>query len=129
MKKRLINTRSNQRGLTLISWMVVIVFALSQVIIAMNVLPVYMTDSTVKTVLEGMTTDVSASNMTTKELKSSVLKRLNISSVYSIKPEHVKVKKGRNESTIIVDYEPRGAIIGNLEYIVHFQHEVKVKSR
>ncbi len=129
MKKLLINTRSSQRGLTLISWMIVIVFALSQIIIAMNVLPVYLTDSTVKTVLEGLTTDTSATNMTTKELKQSVLKRLNISSVYSIKPEHVKVKKGRNENTIIVDYEPRGPILGNLEYIVHFKHEVKIKSR
>ena len=129
MKQLLINSRSNQRGLTLISWLVVIVFALSQIIIAMNVLPVYMTDSTVKTVLEGMTTDSSTGNMTTKELKSSVLKRLNISSVYSIKPENVKVKKGRNESTITVDYEPRGPILGNLEYIVHFKHEVKIKSR
>ena len=129
MKKLLINTQTNQRGLTLISWMIVIVFALSQIIIAMNVVPVYVTDSTVKSVLEGMTTDSSAMNMTTKELKSSVIKRLNISSVYSIKPEHVKVKKGRNENTITVDYEPRGPIIGNLEYIVHFKHEVKVKSR
>jgi len=129
MKKLLKNTRTNQRGLTLISWMVVIVFVLSQLIIAMNVVPVYMTDSTVKTVLEGLTTDSSAVNMTTKELKSSVLKRLNISSVYSVKPEHVKVKKGRDENTITVDYEPRGPIIGNLEYIVHFKHEVKVRSR
>jgi len=129
MKKLLNNSRSNQSGLTLISWLVVIVFALSQIIIAMNVLPVYMTDSTVKTVLEGMTTDSSTSNMTTKELKSSVLKRLNISSVYSIQPANVSVKKGRNESTITVDYEPRGALLGNLEYIVHFKHEVKVKSR
>jgi hypothetical protein len=109
--------------------MIVIVFLLSQLIIAMNVLPVYMTDSTVKTVLEGLTTDISASNMTSKELKISVLKRLNISSVYSIKPEHVKVKKGRGVNTITVDYEPRGPIIGNLEYIVHFKHEVKVKTR
>jgi len=129
MKKLIKSTRTNQRGLTLISWMIVIVFLLSQLIIAMNVLPVYMTDSTVKTVLEGLTTDVSASNMTTKELKSSVLKRLNISSVYSIKPEHVKVKKGRDVNTIIVDYEPRGTLLGNLEYIVHFKHEVKIKTR
>lgn len=127
MKKLLINTRTNQRGLTLISWLVVLVFLLFQIVIAMNVLPVYMTDSTVKTVLEGMTTDSSTGNMTTKELKSSVLKRLNISSVYSIKPEHVKVKKGRNGNTITVDYEPRGPLIGNLEYIVHFKHEVKIK--
>ena len=129
MKKLLINSRTDQRGMTLISWMIVIVFVLSQLVIAMNVLPVYMTDSTVKTVLEGMTTDINTSNMTTKELKSAVLKRLNISSVYSIRPEHVKVKKGRNENTITVEYEPRGTLAGNLEYIVHFKHEVKVKSR
>ena len=127
--KKIMNTRSNQRGMTLISWIIVIVFLLSQIVIAMNVLPVYLTDSSVKSVLESMTTDSSVANMTTKELKLSVLKRLNISSVYSIKPEDVKVKKGRNENIITIDYEPRGSLIGNLEYIVHFQHETRIKTR
>ncbi|MDT8283394.1 MAG: DUF4845 domain-containing protein, partial [Gammaproteobacteria bacterium] len=118
--KSLTNLRSAQQGLTMISWLVVIVFLLFQAVIAMNVIPVYLTDSTVKSIMEALPTDVTAKSASTKELQILVLKRLKMNNVYTIKVENIKVKKGRGENTVIIDYEPRGKLIGNLEYIVHF---------
>ena len=120
---------SQQRGLTMISWIVVIVFLLFQAVIAMNVIPVYITDSSVKNIMEALTTDVNARDATTKELKGLVSKKLSINNVYSVKPEHIKVKKGRGENIVTIVYEPRGKLIGNLEYIVLFQHEARIPSR
>jgi len=51
---------TNQRGLTLISWIVVIVFLLFQGVIAINVLPVYMTDRSVKNIMENLPNDPTA---------------------------------------------------------------------
>ncbi|HHJ35343.1 MAG TPA: DUF4845 domain-containing protein [Gammaproteobacteria bacterium] len=95
----------------------------------MNVVPVYLTDSTVKSVLEDLPNDPKVGQMTKKELRDTVFKRLNISSVYSVTPSHIKVTKGRNVNIVTVEYEPRGTLIGNLEYIVHFKHEVKITTR
>ena len=120
---------SQQRGLTMISWIVVIVFLLFQAVIAMNVIPVYITDSSVKNIMEALPTDVNARDATTKELKGLVSKKLSINNVYSVKPEHIKVKKGRGENIVTIVYEPRGKLIGNLEYIVLFQHEARIPSR
>ena len=120
---------SQQRGLTMISWIVVIVFLLFQAVIAMNVIPVYITDYSVKNIMQSLPTDVNARDASTKELKGLVSKRLSINNVYTVKPEHIKVKKGRGENIVTIEYEPRGKLIGNLEYIVLFQHEARIPSR
>jgi len=120
---------SQQRGLTMISWIVVIVFLLFQAVIAMNVIPVYLTDRSVASIMQELPNDFKAQESSTKELKGLVSKRLSINSVYSVKPEHISVKKGRGENIVTIEYEPRGKLIGNLEYIIHFQHEARVPSR
>jgi competence protein ComGC len=117
------------KGMTLISMIVVIVFLLFLVVIAMNVLPVYLTDSTVKSVMTELPDDAKVRGLSAKELKSTVAKRLNINSVYSIKPKQIKVKKHRDESVVTIEYEPRGTLIGNLDYIVSFKHEAKIPKR
>jgi len=118
-----------QRGLTMISWIVVIVFLLFQAVIAMNVIPVYITDATVKKIMAELPDDVNTRGTSTKGLKGLVSKRLSMNSVYTIKPEHIKVKKGRDENIITIEYEPRGKLIGNLEYIINFKHEARIKTR
>ena len=115
-----------QQGLTLISWVVVLVFLLFQIVIAMQVIPVYVTDSSVKTLMENMEKDPELQNLPPKKLKQTVIKRLSVNSVYAVQPEDIRVKKGRGENIVIIDYEPRGKLIGNLEFIVHFRHEVRI---
>ena len=129
MKTSMNKPIKNQRGLTLISWVVVIVFLLFQGVIAMNVLPVYLTDQSVKTLMEALPNDAMARESSPKELKILISKRLSMNSVYSIKPEFIKVKKGKGENIATIQYEPRGKLIGNLEYIVSFNHEAKVPTR
>ena len=120
---------SGQRGLTMISWLIVIVFLLFQGVIAMNVIPVYLTDSSVKKIMESLPSDAAARDAGTKQLKGLVAKRLSINSIYTIKPEHIQVKKGQAENIVTIEYEPRGKLIGNLEYIVSFKHEARIPTR
>ncbi|MBL4711025.1 MAG: DUF4845 domain-containing protein [Gammaproteobacteria bacterium] len=129
MKQTASHLVKRQKGLTLISWMVVIVFLLFQGVIAMNIIPVYLADSSVKKIMELLPNDSKAKEATTKNLKALVAKRLRINSIYSIKSENIMIKKGKNEKIVTIEYEPRGKLIGNLEYIVSFKHEARVKNR
>ena len=119
----------NQQGMTMISMMVIIVFVLFQIVIAMNVLPVYMTDSTVKDIMEKLPQDHKAIGLSTKELKILVAKKLRLNNVYTLSSDDIKVKKGRGVNLVTIEYEPRGKLIGNLEYIVLFKHEAQVAIR
>lgn len=129
MNKSMNAPMSTQKGLTMISWMVVGVFLLFQGVMAMNVIPVYITDSSVKQIMAELPDDLKARAASPTGLKTLITKRLSMNSVYTIKPEHIKVKKGSGENIVTIEYEPRGKLIGNLEFIVSFKHEAKVKTR
>ncbi len=121
------NPLSKQRGLTFLSTIIILVFILFQGVIALNVIPVYMTDSSVKSIMKNLPTDMKAKQANPLELKRIVEQRLSVNSVYNVKPEHIKVKKGRSELIVLIEYEPRGKLIGNLEFIVSFKHEARVQ--
>ena len=124
-----ISLASNQRGMTLISWLVVIVFILFQVVMAMNIIPVYMSDSSVKSIMKELPDDITAQEATSKELKTIIMKRLRVNNVSAVTSADVVIKKGRGEHIVTIDYEPRGPLIGNLEFIVNFTHEAVVPMR
>lgn len=117
-----------QKGLTLISILIILVFVLSQVVVAMKIVPEYISDSSVKSVLGQLKTDIEAKGLTSKKLKILVIKRLRINNVYNVKPDNIKVTRGKGELKVTIDYEPRGTLFGNLDYIIKFHHEVVVPS-
>jgi len=124
-----ISLASKQQGMTLISWLVVIVFILFQVVMAMNIIPVYMSDSSVKSIMKELPDDITAQEATSKELKTIIMKRLRVNNVSAVTSADVVIKKGRGEHIVTIDYEPRGPLIGNLEFIVNFTHEAVVPMR
>ena len=118
-----------QQGVTMITMIIIVVFILFQVVIAMNVIPVYLTDSSVKSLMKELPDDPKARGSNAKELKNLLMKRMSMNSIYTIKPNYVQVKKSGGENIVTIEYEPRGKLIGNLEYIVSFKHEAKVPAR
>ena len=115
-----------QKGLTLISWLIILGIVLFNGIVALNVVPVYLNDHSVKTLMRNLETDSTIRGTTAKSLKQTIAKRLRINNVYSVKKEHISVKKGKNGYLIVIRYEPRGKLIGNLDYIVTFKHEARI---
>lgn len=128
MNNQLDNSLTRQRGLTMLSWLVVIAFLLFQGIMAMNIVPVYLADSSVKTVFKGLESDASLSDVAGNRLRDVVMKRLKINSVYNVNRDDITIKKAKGGYLISLEYEPRGKLIGNLEFIVNFKHEALVAS-
>jgi len=128
MNKVVNNSVTKQRGLSLISWLVIIVFLLFQAVIAMKVIPVYMTDASIKSIMEDLPNDPKARETSTSGLKELVAKRLTLNNIYTITPEQIKVKKIHGENVVTIEYEPRGNLIADLDYIVTFKHEARVKA-
>ena len=120
---------NKQKGLTLISWLVVIAFVGFNGLMALNVAPVYMTDSSIKSMMANLELDSNVRGMDARKLKETVIKRLKINNVYDIKKENITVAKGRGVYVVTIEYEPRGRLVGNLDYIVSFKHEARVQTK
>ena len=117
---------ANQRGLTMISWIVVIAFLAFQVVIALNVVPVYIADNSVQSVMKALEDDNEIRKSNSKQIKALLLKRFKLNNVYNIKAENITVKKTKSGTRVILKYEPRGTLIGSLDYIVSFKHEATI---
>lgn len=129
MNKQLQPELHSQRGLTMISWLIIIAFLLFQGIMAMNIVPVYITDSSISSMMKGLQSDPSLADASSKKLRDVIMKRLKINNVYDMKKEDIKIKKTKSGYLVTIDYEPRGKLIGNLDFIVSFKHEALVTSR
>jgi len=51
---------------------------------------------------------------------------LKINNIYSINKDNIVIKKTKTHYLVTIDYEPRGTLVGNLDYIVTFHHEAEV---
>jgi len=118
-----------QKGLTLISWLAIIAVVLFNAIIAMNVVPVYLNDHSVKSLMQSLETDAAVKGATPKKLKEIITKRLRINNIYSVNKDHITIKASKNDYVITIEYEPRGRLVGSLDYIVSFKHEARVPIR
>lgn len=118
-----------QKGLTFISWMGILALVLFNGIIGMNVIPVFLNDHSVTTLMENIQADSSMRGATPKKIKDTITKRLRVNNVYSVNKDHITIKKDRKDYVIRIAYEPRGKLIGKLDYIVTFKHEARIPIR
>ena len=118
-----------QKGLTLISWMAILGLVLFNGIIAMNLVPVFLNDHSVKTLMENLEADSSLRGATPKKIKDTITKRLRVNNVYTVTKDNITLKKGKHDYLVTIEYEPRDKLIGPIDYIVSFKHEARVPIR
>ena len=118
-----------QKGLTMISWLVLLAIVLFNGVIALNVVPVYINDHSVKSVMKNLEMDSSVRGKHPKALKELITKRLRINNVYTVTKENISVKKTKIGYMITINYEPRGKLVGNLDYIVTFRHDANIPAK
>lgn len=115
-----------QLGLTMITWMLVIGLVGIQAVMAMRIIPVYMNFNSAKHIMDSMPGDPKVRKMSPKKLRVYLNKRFKIDNLYSLSrnKDAIKFAKKKAGLTVILEYEERGPILGNLEFVVSFNHEV-----
>ncbi|MDH5711406.1 MAG: DUF4845 domain-containing protein [Gammaproteobacteria bacterium] len=131
MKKQAmkINTMKNQKGMTLISWMVVLAFAGFQFMLAIRIMPVFAEDHTITSIWKALETDIELVGKSPKDIHKSIQRKFKINNVKDIDPRDIVIRKSEGYNVVTLEYEPRGKLVGPLDFIVSFKHEAKIKSR
>jgi len=120
---------ARQRGLTLLSWMVVIAFLLFQGIIAMKIIPVYLSDSSISSMMNTLPSDSSLSDASSSKIRDVIMKRLKINNIYTLSRDDILIQRAKGGYLVTIEYEPRGKLFGNLDFIISFKHEALITSR
>lgn len=114
-----------QRGMTLLSIMIIIVFFAFVAITAVKIIPIYLDSYTVSDVVSSLKDERGLGDKSNKEIINLILKRLKLNQVSAVTKNDIYIDKIKNTVLIDVEYETRKSLYGNLDVIVSFKHSVE----
>lgn len=115
-----------QRGLTLISTILILGLIAFFTLLTLKIAPIYLDHSKVTNALAALeqTTDIQTKDR--NEVWNSLNKRFNINYVYDVTKDDVKITKRGNYLKVEIEYEVVEKIVGNLSVLVEFYDVIEV---
>ncbi|MCG8426647.1 MAG: DUF4845 domain-containing protein [Chromatiales bacterium] len=117
---------NKQRGMTFLGWLIVLAIIGFFALLTIKIVPVYLENYTIKSVLESLNEEPLITQKTSREVKAMVMRRIDINGVRDIKSEHVIVKKSPGLMDVKIQYTVQKNMMGNLDILVNFSDEVRL---
>jgi len=120
---------NKQRGMTLISWVIVLGIIAFIATLVIRLLPMYQEYYGVVRIMENMKVELRDNKMTKAQVKSMLGKRFNTGYIKSVKDEHIEITRGKRQAHITgiaIDYEVRVPFIAQVRLVGHFQKEINI---
>ncbi len=116
-----------QQGMTAIGWLIVLAIVGLFAIAAIRLVPVYLENVKVASVLKSVKLEFDGKKPTPQALRQAIRKRFDVDSVTAIKYSDVKIKREGDTFTVVADYEQRAKFLANLDWIATFNNQVEVR--
>lgn len=110
----------NQRGITLIGFLIVLATALFAAYIAMKLVPIYLNHYSVVSSMKSLAAEPGAANMSEARIRELLSRKFLTSYVKHVTPRDIRIVRSTGVE-IIAEYEVREDLIGNLDAVVTFK--------
>ncbi|MBT2990776.1 MAG: DUF4845 domain-containing protein [Candidatus Thiodiazotropha sp. (ex Ctena orbiculata)] len=117
-----------QKGLTTISWLVIIIVAGFLIYVAMKIIPVYIDHYAVKATLESVKNDSLSARKSKKEIRDMIMRKLDVNNIRHITRDHLSVKRSGKVTRINITYEERRPIVHNISLVMSFEEDIELTS-
>lgn len=118
----------SQKGMSLLSWLMVLSVVAFVASAAFKVLPHYFDYMALEKMITSVETDKAANIRTINEFYSHVSKGMQVNSIRDLNlQEALKVKLENNEFRAHLKYEKREPLIENIDLVVRFDKEFRVR--
>lgn len=117
-------SRTHQRGMTGIGWLLVLALIGFFVLLALRMVPAYLDYYKVVSTLEALEEESGFSSP--REIRSLLERRFDVSFVSNITPQDVEIKHKGNKYLVTASYEKREHIFSNVFVVMEFEKEVLV---
>jgi hypothetical protein len=115
--------RANQRGITLMGFLIVLSVAGFFAYLGMRLFPVYIEYYGVVTAMKSIQNEPGAAQMSPEQIRLLLDRRFDISGVNSVKREHIKITRERGYN-LTITYEVRRPMIYNIDFVAMFDNTV-----
>jgi Tfp pilus assembly major pilin PilA len=120
---------SKLRGMTLMSFMIVLVVVGFFALIVMKLFPMYSEYYSLKGVMEEYAAQPNSASLAGGQVWQELERRFDIAYVDSVKREHIKVSREGGVSRLNIAYEVRVPMFGNLDVVGKFDNTVDLSGR
>lgn len=135
--------RKKQRGATLVTWMFIAGFGILAASAVVKVAPYYVEFNSVKGLMKTIASESGIERANMRQIDKKIEKQLNVNSLYALEQAYYnsrpgtrksektknpftlkKLRKGKNKRVLTVKYDVPEPWIGNLNFLIKFQHSV-----
>ncbi len=113
-----------QQGLSITTWIFLIAITLFFVLLGVRMVPSYLEFHSMSKILENIKEDPKYRQVPPKELRAVFNRRININSIYDFDPKSLKIDRSKGKTSMILNYEIRKPVAGNVEVLMTFHKEV-----
>jgi len=117
-----------QQGLSITSWIILLSVLLFFVLLGVKMVPTYMEYQSMSTILENIQNDPKLKKATPKQLRGVFLRRIDINGIYDFDDlKNLKISRAKGETSMVLDYEVRKPVAGNVQVVMLFHKKVSWK--
>ncbi len=121
---RLTTGHKQQRGLTFISFIVVLSVLMSVGYLGLKLVPHYINFYSVKSSMQALAEESRSEAMSVGQMRSRMLQKLNVNFITDIAAQDIKFSRTGSGNLMVVDYRNCESIVGNVEVCMNFKHTV-----
>ena len=116
-----------QRGMTFWGWLVILGILGIAVLVGVKLAPKYLDFYSIKSLINQVAEQDFGGTPKKRDIWKSINKHLDINYIDYIKQEHLSVSKQKDGTHIMLEYEVREPIMGNVDTVLSFKHSARVK--
>jgi hypothetical protein len=116
-----------QRGMTILSWVVVLTFMIFLVFIALKIAPIYSNYFTIKSALQSLKEDGLMTH-SVSEIHDKLSKRLYVNSIDFITKDNIAIAQSGGTTLVEVYWEEQRNVVGNLDVIAFFEEQIEFET-
>jgi Tfp pilus assembly major pilin PilA len=122
----------NQRGMTLIGWVIVLALIAFFATLIMRLLPMYQEYYGVLQVMSSLEEELEGNNLSKNQVELLLLKKFDTGYIKSVKSDNIEILRGKNSAYItkvVIDYEVRKPFIAHIDLVGHFKTEIDTEPK
>jgi Tfp pilus assembly major pilin PilA len=122
----------NQRGMTLIGWVIVLALIAFFATLVMRLLPMYQEYYGVLQVMSSMEEELKNNNLSKNQVEILLYKKFDTGYIKSVKRDNIELLRGKNSAYItkvVIDYEVRKPFIAHIDLVGHFKTQIDTEPK
>ncbi|RFF30423.1 DUF4845 domain-containing protein [Wenzhouxiangella sediminis] len=109
----------NQRGLSLLGFIFILVLVLFFTYIGIKLVPIYLNHMSVMSEVKAVASQPGSANKPPNTIRRELLRRMSVSYIDHVEPQHITIERA-DQVRIVVKYDVQQHLIGNIDAIVRF---------